>query len=184
MANNNNNRLPKVTLEVLEAGEADQTLRTSAWFITINTNKQATTVEQYDHLKEGLRRVANALQDFDNLKRMIVFTSQINVKGAPRFLHDHDYETDTIDTVESVDFRVRIEKSPSTAPRNPNRVHMHIYMKVVHRSNIHLDQQEIKNIANEILVNGEYGVSGVYVHIRTANTGMDNIVRYLGKPQI
>lgn len=187
MANNNNTnqRLPRVTLEILEEGDADQELRSSAWFITINTNKAATTVHEYNHLKTGLHEVLAALQDYDNLKRIIMFTSRINVKprAVNRFtVGPRKYELDSIDTIEAVEFRARIEKSPSTAPRNPNRVHMHIYVKITHKSNIHLNQLEIKHISNEILAN--YGVVGAYVHIRTANTGTDNITRYLGKPQI
>lgn len=189
MANNNNNntnqRLPRVTLELIDEGEADQELRTSAWFITINTNRTATTPEEYQTLKTGLSEVIRSLQDYENLKRIIIFTSRINVKplAQNRFTDGpRRYELDSLDKIESVEFRARIEKSPSSAPRNPNRVHMHIYLKITHRSNIHLNQEEIKSISDEIL--RAYGVNGVYVHIRTANTGADNIVRYLGKPQI
>lgn len=186
--NNNNNlptRLPRVTLEIFEPGDVDQELRTSAWFITINTNKAAPTVDQFETLKQGLRRVAEELQDPNNMKRYVIWTNRINVKGPVRYVNGpRNYELDSIDTLESVDFRVRIEKSPSTAPLNPNRVHMHIYLKIVHRSNIHLNQSEIRDIANEVLVNNIYGVTGVYVNIRTANTGMDNILKYLGKPQL
>jgi hypothetical protein len=183
MANNNNRRLPKVTLEIFEPGEEDQTLRTSAWFITINTNRAAKTVGEYDRLKEGLDALLREMQDFDNLQNIVQFTNRLNVKGAARYVNDgRDYSTDTIESIESVDFRARIEKSPSTAPLNPNRVHIHIYVKIQHRSNIHLSQEEIKQLADTVL--RPYGVTGVYVNIRTANTGTANITKYLGKPQL
>lgn len=183
--NNNTRRLPNVTLEIYEPGQVDQDLRSSAWFITINTNRAAHTRAEFDHLSEGLREVANELKSPEGLEQIIVFTNRLNVKGPARYAAEgRQYNLDDIEKVDSVEFRVRIEKSASTAPMNPNRVHMHIYMKVVHRSNIHLDQAAIKQIANNILVNMNYRVAGVYVHIRTANTGNDNIMRYLGKPQL
>ena len=183
--NNTNQRLPTISSEIIEEGDADQELRTSAWFITINTNVSANTPEEYHALRGGLYQVLEALKDYDNLQKIIIFTSRINVKPLPvnRFTRGpRRYELDSLDSVRTVDFRARVEKSPSSAPRNPNRVHMHIYLKITHTSNIHLSQEAIKQIADTILI--PYGVTGTYVHIRTANAGVDNIMRYLGKPQL
>jgi len=73
-----------------------------------------------------------------------------------------------------------VERTPLAA-YNPKRMHMHVYLKLNHTSNVKLSYECMKDLTEEILQ--PYGVNGVYLTIKSAPVGIENIMEYLGKKQ-